>query len=630
MERTYGVERLLAVHPTTVEPWEWQTLTRQWNNLWTKCLSRHYDDYLLVPEYSPDERLHAHVVLVAKRDIRTGYDFAAREVAKKRGPKARWRSGANTCLKEEMKRWDSGKFDKEERRWTGKGVQLPYRFGYTRVEPVKNAVGFARYMAKYMTKGFEHRRPEDKGRRLIRCSQRIAKIRAPRVGVGVSLWDAKLASFLALNGLPNAAGLREKVGGRWAWYLRDVIWGTPLHEYHDIEWDDIGGKHVTIPGTRVAVRDGEEIPRVWAGLGTVKFTNNSVVKSACLNGWNYQFERRHSEEIMWESDGTRRFVLEGPQVSEFGPERNGLVVRPGWRFNSIAALGLEFIPDFVQASLALDDSIRFGPTRAEVRKEGWRRMLRSIEENPFWILSEMQIPDYVASYKASLASYIATYGREKAMELIVGGQFNEIGILESSALLTLGLRSDDCLVDVGCGSGRLAFALRRFLTGKFIGTDILDEALNYAREKVGRPDWDFLETFEPVIPIPDQKANMVSFFSVFTHLLDEDIFRFLAEAKRVTKSGGKIVFSFLDFEVPSHWTVFENTLADKNPKRVLNKFIGKAAIIRWAKALSLDIERLYDGSEAWIELTEEFKYSDGRLAAGIVEFGQSVGVIRVP
>ncbi len=71
-------------------------------------------------------------------------------------------------------------------------------------------------------------------------------------------------------------------------------------------------------------------------------------------------------------------------------------------------------------------------------------------------------------------------------------------------------------------------------------------------------------------------------------------------------------------------------MADTNPRRVLNKFISKPAIARWANALSLEIEMLYDGSEPWIKLTEDFKYSDGRLATGTVEFGQSVGVLRVP
>ena len=383
MERTYGIAHLLAVHLTTVEPWEWPRLTRQWNNLWTKVLSRYYEEYLLVPEYSPDGRLHAHAVLVAKRDVRTGYDFEAREVAKKRGPKARWRSGANLALKAEMARWNAGKFDEEMRRWTGGGVQLAYGFGYTRIEPVKSPGGFARYMAKYMTKGFEHRRPQDKGRRLIRCSQRVAKIKAPRVGVGVSLWDAKLASFLSLNGLADVDALRGKVGSKWAWHLRDVIWGTPLHEYHGIEWDDIGGRRLVVTGARLAMRDGEEIPREWNGPGTVVCRQNAVIKQGRFREWDYSYERRKSEDLMWEADGMRRYVPDGPQVSELGPERNGLILRPD--LHRIRERYLTNVPDsgLFQVSLGLDDPVRSGPTKAELRMERWRNILLANADNPF-------------------------------------------------------------------------------------------------------------------------------------------------------------------------------------------------------------------------------------------------------
>lgn len=213
----------------------------------------------------------------------------------------------------------------------------------------------------------------------------------------------------------------------------------------------------------------------------------------------------------------------------------------------------------------------------------------------------------------------------------MGGQYLQIGILESSALRTLGLQPCDTLVDIGCGSGRLPFSLKDYLSGRFIGTDILDEALAYAAERCARPDWSFLPHYEASIPVEDGIADFVTFFSVFTHLLDEDIYRFLAEAHRVLKPGGRAVFSFLDFECASHWPIFEATLADRNPHRVINKFISKAGIKCWAQAIGFTPPvTIYEGPECWIKLSQPFTYIDGRRADGTVEFGQSVAILSKP
>ncbi len=241
--------------------------------------------------------------------------------------------------------------------------------------------------------------------------------------------------------------------------------------------------------------------------------------------------------------------------------------------------------------------------------------------------------DYIHTYRQTLERLIAAHGETRAMDLVVGGQSDAIGILEASTLKTAGLQQHHCLVDIGCGSGRLAVKLAPWLGlspaggGKYIGCDILPEIVAYAAKVSGRPDWEFHTTTGSGIPAADGVADMVCFFSVFTHLHDDDIYRYLAEAKRVLKPGGKIVFSYLDYAVGTHWAIFAATLADKNPDRVLNQFVSKDAIAAWCRHLGLTVERLCDGPEKWIKLDLPITYIDGRVVEGTAEFGQSIAIV---
>ena len=111
--------------------------------------------------------------------------------------------------------------------------------------------------------------------------------------------------------------------------------------------------------------------------------NSSIVKNGRLGDWEYRYERRTSEEGLWDADGCRRYVPEGPYVSEWGSSGNQLVLRPDAALLRTKAVGTEDDYDVTQGSLCLDDAVVLGPTKSERRKEKWRRVLKSIEENPF-------------------------------------------------------------------------------------------------------------------------------------------------------------------------------------------------------------------------------------------------------
>ncbi len=153
--------------------------------------------------------------------------------------------------------------------------------------------------------------------------------------------------------------------------------------------------------------------------------------------------------------------------------------------------------------------------------------------------------------------------RDLPDEAIVGDAtlFEIIGRLELGVLLMEGLRPSDTIVDLGCGTGRLAVHLvPRLHGGHYIGTEILDSILAKGRERVASrvPDPPCRLTWArqrgEVLPADDRSADMICAFSVFTHIEHEDAFRYLEDGLRVVKPGGKFIFSCLPMK---HQVVYD-------------------------------------------------------------------------
>lgn len=231
-------------------------------------------------------------------------------------------------------------------------------------------------------------------------------------------------------------------------------------------------------------------------------------------------------------------------------------------------------------------------------------------------------------YRKMVRSLITTIGFEAAMRAAPGGDFAGIGIIERELLIQEGLPKDGYLIDVGCGSGRLAFPLSDYLTGRYLGIDIVPELVKYARQLVPRPNWRFEVAPGLSIPERDHTADMICFFSVFTHLLHEQSYLYLQEAARVVKPEGKIVFSFLEFQAGGHWPIFEAAIRNlDNSSSPLTMFIDRDAIRAWAAHLNLRIEALVDANAPYVNLAQPLTYEDGTVLQGKVAFGQSVCVL---
>lgn len=234
------------------------------------------------------------------------------------------------------------------------------------------------------------------------------------------------------------------------------------------------------------------------------------------------------------------------------------------------------------------------------------------------------------SYARFVNALKKQHENDQAMSLAVGGDFDAVGILERELLIQHGLKKDDYIIDVGCGSGRLAKQLSQYLNVKYLGIDVVSELINNARKFTGQTDWRFEVMDGRSIPEEDNKVDIVCFFSVFTHILHEQSYNYLREAKRVLKPGGKIIFSFKEFRNPSHWAGFEWASEQPDDLDILNVFLTREAIEVWSNHLNLVITAILDGDKPHIPLPHPIRFDDGSVIEGkgkLGPIGQSVCIL---
>ncbi|HYD64563.1 class I SAM-dependent methyltransferase [Azospirillum sp.] len=239
---------------------------------------------------------------------------------------------------------------------------------------------------------------------------------------------------------------------------------------------------------------------------------------------------------------------------------------------------------------------------------------------------------YLQSYKAVVDANLAAFPEDEAMSLAVGGEYELFGTLERQLLRQFGLADGHHVIDIGCGSGRLATKLAPFPGIRYSGTDIVPKMLEYTRRKcVSRPDFSFYRVEKIEVPEAVSAGDFVTFFSVFTHLLHEESYVYLEEAYRALNKGGKVVLSFLEFGIEHNWSVFMANV-DWVRKRAylghINVFINRGDLAIWAEKIGFRVVDVISGDTPFIEIGDD--QASEKVPGGRHAFGQSLCILEKP
>lgn len=130
-----------------------------------------------------------------------------------------------------------------------------------------------------------------------------------------------------------------------------------------------------------------------------------------------------------------------------------------------------------------------------------------------------------------------------------------------------GLKPDEYVLDAGCGYGRMAAALSGYLIpeARYRGFDIRAKVIDWCRDSITKfyPNFIFdhvdvrnkhyapqgeFSAAEFVFPYENETFDMVLLISVLTHMVPGDVKRYVSEASRVLKKGGRCFATFFIFE----------------------------------------------------------------------------------
>lgn len=135
--------------------------------------------------------------------------------------------------------------------------------------------------------------------------------------------------------------------------------------------------------------------------------------------------------------------------------------------------------------------------------------------------------------------------------------------------LLVDLQPEDSILDIGCGVGRLAYGFHGWYGGRYVGVDVMPEAIDYCKKTFPRFEFYHLDVKSPyynpkgalepaemILPVENQTFDVAVLYSVYTHLLPPTFLRMTSEISRTLKPGGRCLASFLILDGQTERAIF--------------------------------------------------------------------------